>query len=206
MRDYIACIQSVDDNVGRVLDYLDENGLTDNTLVVYTSDQGFYTGEHGWFDKRFIYEQSLRTPLLMKMPKGYERKGEIKELVQNIDYAATFLDMAGVAVPDDIQGISLKPLLEASAEPDLRDAIYYHYYEFPNEHAVKRHYGIRTDRYKLIHFYNDIDDWELYDLQADPDEMNNIYEDESSTELIAEMKTQLAGLQEKYQDTDRATY
>jgi arylsulfatase A-like enzyme len=206
MRDYIACIQSVDDNVGRVLDYLDENGLTDNTLVVYTSDQGFYTGEHGWFDKRFIYEQSLRTPLLMKMPKGYERKGEIKELVQNIDYAATFLDMAGVAVPDDIQGISLMPLLEGSTEPDLRDAIYYHYYEFPNEHAVKRHYGIRTDRYKLIHFYNDIDDWELYDLQTDPDEMNNIYEDESSTELIAEMKIQLAGLQEKYQDTDRATY
>jgi arylsulfatase A-like enzyme len=105
--------------------------------------------------------------------------------------------MAGVVVPNDIQGILLKPLVEASAEPDLRDAIYYHYYEFPNEHAVKRHYGIRTDRYKLIHFYNDIDDWELYDLQTDPDEMNDIYEDESSTELITEMKTQLAGLQEK---------
>lgn len=206
MRDYIACIQSVDDNVGRVLDYLDKNGLTDNTLVVYTSDQGFYTGEHGWFDKRFIYEQSLRTPLLMKMPKGYERKGEVNDLVQNIDYAATFLDMAGVAVPDDIQGISLKPLLEGNTESNLRDAIYYHYYEFPNEHAVKRHYGIRTDRYKLIHFYNDIDDWELYDLQTDPDEMNNIYEDESNTRLIAELKTQLAGLQEKYQDTDRSTY
>ena len=206
MRDYLACIQSVDDNVGRVLDYLEENGLSDNTLVVYTSDQGFYTGEHGWFDKRFIYEQSLRTPLLMRMPKGYQRKGEVKELVQNIDYAATFLDIAGVAVPDDIQGISLKPLLESDKEIALRDAIYYHYYEFPNEHAVKRHYGIRTDRYKLIHFYNDIDDWELYDLQTDPEEMNNIYDNASNAALIDQLKVKLVALQEKYQDTDQSTY
>ena len=206
MRDYLACIQSVDDNVGRVLDYLEENGLSDNTLVVYTSDQGFYTGEHGWFDKRFIYEQSLRTPLLMRMPKGYQRKGEVKELVQNIDYAATFLDMAGVAVPEDIQGVSLKPLLEGRKDVDLRDAIYYHYYEFPNEHMVKRHYGIRTDRYKLIHFYNDIDDWELYDLQTDPDEMNNIYNEASNATLIDELKVKLIALQETYQDTDQSTY
>lgn len=205
MRDYLACIQSVDDNVGRVLDYLEENGLSENTLVVYTSDQGFYTGEHGWFDKRFMYEQSLRTPLLMKAPKGFAKKGEIHELVQNIDYAATFLDMAEVAVPGDIQGVSLKPLLE-NQEVDLREAIYYHYYEFPNEHAVKRHYGIRTDRYKLIHFYNDIDVWELYDLQADPDEMNNIYADPSNTSLVAGLKEKLKALQVTYQDTDRSTY
>ncbi|MDP4680216.1 MAG: sulfatase [Cyclobacteriaceae bacterium] len=206
MRDYIACIQSVDDNVGRVLDYLEENGLSENTLVVYTSDQGFYTGEHGWFDKRFIYEQSLRTPLLMKAPKGYNKKGEINELVQNIDYAATFLDIAGVAIPEDMQGISLKPLLQETTEVDLRESIYYHYYEFPNEHAVKRHVGIRTDRYKLIHFYNDIDDWELYDLQTDSDEMNNIYEDDSNATLISDLKVQLAVLQNKYQDTDQSTY
>jgi len=206
MRDYLACIQSVDDNIGRVLDYLDEEELSDNTLVVYTSDQGFYTGEHGWFDKRYIYEQSLKTPLLMKTPIGYKRKGEVKELVQNIDYAATILDMAGLPVAEDIQGKSLKSLLEADEETELRDAIYYHYYEFPNEHAVKRHYGIRTKQYKLIHFYNDIDEWELFDLQNDPNEMNNIYNKDSNTNLIAELKTKLAGLQEKYRDIDRSTY
>jgi len=148
----------------------------------------------------------LRTPLLMRMPKGYQRKGEVKELVQNIDYAATFLDMAGISVPDDIQGVSLKPLLESDKDVDLRDAIYYHYYEFPNEHMVKRHYGIRTDRYKLIHFYNDIDDWELYDLQTDPDEMNNIYNEASNAALIDDLKAKLTALQEKYQDTDQSTY
>ncbi len=206
MRDYLACIQSVDDNVGRVLDYLEEKGLADNTLVVYTSDQGFYTGEHGWFDKRFMYEQSLRTPLLMKAPKSYTARGEVSQMVQNIDYAATFLDIAGVSVPDDMQGLSLKPLLAKEKNTNWRDAIYYHYYEYPNEHAVKRHYGIRTDRYKLIHFYNDIDVWELYDLQNDPDEMNNIYNNPENGELIASLKEKLTALQVEYQDTDRSTY
>ncbi len=205
MRDYLACIRSVDENVGRVLDYLEENGLTENTLIVYTSDQGFYMGEHGWFDKRFMYEQSFRTPLLMRLPKGYNTTGEIYELVQNIDYAPTFLDFAGVEIPEDIQGRSLKPLLEGNTDK-WRDALYYHYYEFPNEHMVKRHYGIRTDRYKLIHFYNDIDEWELYDLQNDPNEMDNIYNNPENEELIAGLKVKLKELQEQYKDTNGSAY
>jgi arylsulfatase A-like enzyme len=205
MRDYLACIRSVDENIGRLLDYLDENGLTDNTLVVYTSDQGFYMGEHGWFDKRFMYEQSLRTPLLMRAPKGYDVKGEIAELVQNIDFAPTFLDFAGVEIPAEIQGVSLKPLLSGEVE-QWRDGIYYHYYEYPNEHSVKRHYGIRTDRYKLIHFYFDIDVWELYDLKTDPDEMNNLINSKEHSELIDSLKVELVKLQVLYDDTDRSTY
>ncbi|SHF01747.1 Sulfatase [Mariniphaga anaerophila] len=201
MRDYLACIRSVDENVGRVLNYLEKNGLLDNTLVVYTSDQGFYMGEHGWFDKRFMYEQSLRTPLLMHLPKGYEQKGEIQELVQNIDYAPTFLDMAGVEVPGEVQGKSLKELLQGNKASAWRDAVYYHYYDFPNEHMVKKHYGIRTERYKLIHFYDDIDEWELYDLETDPDEMNNLIHSEQHVATVARLKKELKKLQEQYGDT-----
>lgn len=200
MRDYLACIRSVDENVGRVLDYLEENGLTENTLVVYTSDQGFYMGEHGWFDKRFMYEQSFRTPLLMRLPKGYDRKGEVAELVQNIDYAPTFLDFAGVEIPAEIQGKSMKPILADNKGAEWRDAVYYHYYEFPNEHAVKKHYGVRTDRYKLIHFYNDIDVWELYDLEKDPEEMNNIFGNPDYAEVQKNMEIRLAELQKEYDD------
>jgi len=206
MQDYLACIRSVDENVGRVLDYLEENGLDENTLVVYTSDQGFYMGEHGWFDKRFMYEESLRTPLLMRLPRGYSAKGEVTEMVQNIDYAPTFLDFAGVEIPSEIQGKSMKPLLANEKNVEWRDGIYYHYYEFPNEHMVKRHYGIRTDKYKLIHFYNDIDEWEFYDLATDPDEMNNLIDSQEHAALIDSLKTELVKLQEKYNDTDRSTY
>lgn len=206
MRDYLACIRSVDENVGRVLDYLDKNRLAENTLVVYTSDQGFYMGEHGWFDKRFMYEESLRTPLIIRLPKGYSAKGEITELVQNIDYAPTFLDFAGVEIPAEIQGKSIKPLLAEEKNIEWRDGIYYHYYEFPNEHMVKKHYGIRTDRYKLIHFYDDIDEWELYDLEKDPTEMNNLIHSSEHAEIIAELKIKLNELQEVYGDTDRLTY
>lgn len=200
MQDYLACIRSVDENVGRVLDYLEENGLMDNTLVVYTSDQGFYLGEHGWFDKRFMFEQSLRTPLLMHLPKGFNQKGKILALVQNIDYAPTFLDMAGVEIPAEIQGRSMKPLLLGNKKPDWRESVYYHYYEFPNEHMVKKHYGIRTNRYKLIHFYDDIDDWEFYDLQTDPDEMYNLIESEQHATSIDGLKKELKKLQEQYDD------
>lgn len=200
MQDYLKCVRSVDNNIGRLLDYLDENGLTENTLLVYTSDQGFYMGEHGWFDKRFMYEQSLRTPLLMRFPNGFKRKGSLGELVQNIDYAPTALDFAGVEVPTDMQGESLKPLLERR-QTDWRKAIYYHYFEFPNEHGVKKHYGIRTDRYKLIHFYEDIDTWELYDLQKDPEEMHNLYGKPGNEILTEKLKAQLEELQKAYQVT-----
>lgn len=200
MRDYSKTVKSLDDNVGRLLDYLEEAGLIDNTLIVYTSDQGFYMGEHGWFDKRFMYEESLHTPLIMKLPKGYDRRGDITQMVQNIDYAPTFVELAGATVPDDIQGESLLPLLKGENPENWRQSIYYHFYEYPAEHMVKRHYGVRTDRYKLIHFYNDIDEWELYDLQSDPKEMNNIYGAEGTEEITRELKNELKRLQVKYDD------
>ncbi len=206
IKDYLSCIKSVDENVGRVLDYLEAEGLLENTLVVYTSDQGFYMGEHGWFDKRFMYEQSFRTPLLMHLPIGYEKKDRIAELVQNIDYAPTFLDVAGLEIPSDMQGKSLVPLFADHAPEDWRESLYYHYYEFPNEHMVKRHYGIRNQRYKLIHFYYDIDQWELYDLENDPDEMNNLYGQDDYADLVFELKKQLEDLQVFYKDTDRSKY
>ncbi|MEG1749888.1 MAG: sulfatase [Tannerellaceae bacterium] len=198
MHDYLRVIHSVDRNIGRVLDYLEKNGLLENTLIVYTSDQGFYMGEHGWFDKRFMYEESFRTPLLMRLPGG--KKGQIQQLVQNIDYAPTFLELAGVTVPEDIQGASLLPLLQGKQPADWRTALYYHFYEYPAEHAVKRHYGVRTNRYKLIHFYNDIDQWELFDLQEDPSEMNNLYGKAGYEAVTAELMAELHKLQKQYDD------
>nr|WP_302830499.1 sulfatase [uncultured Bacteroides sp.] len=203
MRDYMKVVKSLDDNVGRVLDYLKEKDLLDNTLVVYTSDQGFYMGEHGWFDKRFMYEESMHTPLIMHLPKGLDARGDIKELVQNIDYGPTFLDLAGIKVPEDMHGVSLLPLLKGEHPEDWRKAVYYHYYEYPAEHMVKRHYGVRTDRYKLIHFYNDIDVWELYDLQNDPTEMHNIYGNPDVEDVTVELKAALLALQEQYNDPVR---
>ena len=203
MRDYMKTVKSLDDNVGRVLDYLEEKGMLDNTLVVYTSDQGFYMGEHGWFDKRFMYEESMHTPLIMRLPKGYAAHGDSPQLVQNIDYAPTFLEMAGVEVPDDMHGKSLAPLLRGEQPAEWRDALYYHFYEYPAEHMVKRHYGIRTDRWKLIHFYNDIDVWELYDLASDPAEMHNLYGKPGTEEVTADLKARLQALQEQYGDPVR---
>lgn len=174
MRDYLATIRSVDDNVGRVLDYLEENGLDENTLIVYTSDQGFYLGEHGWFDKRFMYEESFRTPLLMQW-QGKIPEGAVNDdLVSNLDYAQTFLDIAGVEAPDRMQGRSLLPLMTGETPENWRDYLYYHYYEFPAVHSVNKHEGITGERYKLMHFY-ELNEWEMYDLQEDPMEMNNIY-------------------------------
>jgi len=198
MHDYLRVIHSVDRNVGRVLDYMKESGLLENTIIVYTSDQGFYMGEHGWFDKRFMYEESFRTPMLVRFPSGV--KGDIPEMVQNIDHAATFLELAGAPIPEDIQGDSYLPLLKGEHPKDWRTSLYYHFYEYPAEHAVKRHYGVRTDRYKLIHFYNDIDVWELYDLQNDPMEMHNIYNEPGNEALIDSLKAELHKLQEQYDD------
>lgn len=196
MNDYIKVIHALDKNIGKLLRYLDENNLTENTLVVYTSDQGFYMGEHGWFDKRFMYEESLRTPLLMRFPNKI-KKGIIEKMVQNIDYAPTFLDFAGVPIPNDMQGQSLKPILEGKNIP-WRDAIYYHYYEFPNEHGVQKHYGIRTNRYKLIHFYKNIDQWELYDLEKDPKEMHNLIHNVKYKPIILNLKKKLKELEKEY--------
>lgn len=206
MKDYLKVVKSLDDNVGRVLDYLEEHDMLDNTLVVYTSDQGFYMGEHGWFDKRFMYEESFHTPLIMRLPKGFARRGDITEMVQNIDYGPTFLDIAGVETPSDMQGVSFLPLLKGEHPDNWRDALYYHFYEYPAEHSVRRHYGVRDDRYKLIHFYNDIDEWELYDLQEDPTEMNNIYGKPGTEDVTASMMAKLKDLQEQYDDPIRFTY
>lgn len=206
MRDYAKTVASLDRNVGRVLDYLENNGLLDSTLVVYTSDQGFYMGEHGWFDKRFMYEESLNTPLVMRLPKGLEARGDISEMVQNIDHGPTFLDIAGVPTPSDMHGVSYLPLLKGEHPEDWRSWIYYHFYEYPAEHAVKRHYGVRNDRYKLIHFYNDIDTWELYDLQNDPTEMHNIYGQPGTEAITREMRAILRQAQEQYDDPIRHKY
>lgn len=199
MEDYLGVIKSVDRNVGRVLHYLDENNLTENTLVIYTSDQGFYLGEHGWFDKRFMYEESFRTPLLIRFPGAIEAGSVNTDLVQNIDFAPTVLDVAGIDIPKDIQGLSLKPLFSNSNE-NWRDALYYHYYEYPGIHMVKRHFGVRTNRYKLIHFYYDLDAWEMYDLQQDPQELNNIYDDPNYSEIQNELHQRLLELRIKYRD------
>lgn len=202
IKDYLRCIASVDDNIGRVLDYLEENNLAENTLVVYTSDQGFYLGEHGWFDKRFMYEESLRMPLVMRYPKKIKAGSVNRDIVQNLDFAPTFLDCAGVQVPADIQGKSFREMLNGKTPSDWRQSAYYHYYEYPAWHMVKRHYGIRTKRYKLMHFYYDIDAWELYDLEKDPNEINNVYENPDYADVIKELKIELEKLREHYKDTE----
>jgi arylsulfatase A-like enzyme len=202
MQDYLGCISSVDDNVGRVLDYLDENGLAENTIVVYTSDQGFYLGEHGWFDKRFIYNESFKTPLLVRWPNEITAGTTNDEMVQNLDFAQTFLEAAGIEAPADMQGESLIPLLKGNNENWTRDAVYYHYYEYPSVHMVKRHYGIVTKDYKLAHFYYDVDEWELYDRKKDLHEMNNVYDDPEYAEVVDDLKKRLADLRVKYKDSE----
>ena len=203
MRDYAKVLKSLDDNVGRTLDYLRDAGLLDSTLVVYTSDQGFYMGEHGWFDKRFMYEESFATPLVMRLPNGLSARGDIKEMVQNIDYAPTFLDIAGAKIPDDIQGESLLPLLKGKHPADWRKSLYYHYYEYPAEHSVKRHYGVSTaDGWKLIHFYQDINTWELYNLNEDPKELHNLYGQPGTEKVTKRLMKELVKLQKQYDDQD----
>ncbi len=201
MQDYLGCISSVDDNVGRVLDYLDESGLAENTIVIYTSDQGFYLGEHGWFDKRFIYDESFKTPLLIRWPNQITAGTTNDEMVQNLDFAQTFLEAAQIKAPADMQGESLIPLLKGNNEKWDRDAVYYHYYEYPGEHAVKRHYGIVNKEYKLVHFYYDVDEWELYDRLNDPQEMNNAYNDPKYANIVKELKKELKALRVKYKDS-----
>ncbi|MDG1570962.1 sulfatase [Robiginitalea sp. M366] len=202
MRDYLACIAGVDKGVGKVLDYLKEAGLDENTIVIYTSDQGFYLGEHGWFDKRWMYKESLRTPLIVKWP-GKIKPGTVNnDLVSNLDFAETFLDLAQTEIPRDMQGKSLVPVLEGHTPEDWRQAHYYHYYEHPSEHDVRRHYGITTARYKLIHFYYDLDRWELYDLEKDPSELHNIYGEQAYAAIQEELHTELEALRVKYEDND----
>jgi len=203
MHDYLACVKAVDENVGRMLEYLEQEGLAENTIVVLSSDQGFYLGEHGWFDKRWIFEESLRTPLLVRWP-GHTKPGSVSsELVSLVDFAETFLDVAGLSVPAEMQGRSLVPILEGKTPADWRKSFYYHYYEYPAPHHVRPHYGIVTDRYKLIHYYApDIDEWELLDRQKDPLEVKSFYNDPSYAATITSLKADLQRLRTELHDTE----
>ena len=202
MQDYLATISSVDDNVGRVLNYLEETGLDENTIVVYTSDQGFYLGEHGWFDKRFIYDESFKTPLMIKWPNVIKPGTSSEEMVQNLDFAQTFLEAAMIKAPDDMQGESLIPLLKGDPEKWNRDAVYYHYYEYPSVHMAKRHYGIVNKEFKLVRFYYDVDEWELYDRLKDPYEMNNVYDDPGYKQVVEKLTKELKEIRIKYKDSE----
>lgn len=202
MEDYLRCVLSVDDNVGRVLKYLDDNGLSENTIVIYTSDQGFYLGEHGLYDKRFMYNESFRTPMVIRYPAKIASKQQVDKFTLNLDIAPTLLDYAGVSIPTDMQGASMRPLLEKGKSPNWRTEIYYHYYEL--SFGLTRHYGIYTGRYKLMHFYNPIDAWELYDLKKDKLEMNNLYNDPKYSKTVKDLKERLRKLQAYYKDDDVA--
>jgi arylsulfatase A-like enzyme len=201
MQDYLGSISSVDDNVGRVLDYLDESGLDENTIVFYTSDQGFYLGEHGWFDKRFIYDESFKTPLLIRWPNQITPGTTQEEMVQNLDFAQTFLEAAQIEAPDDMQGESLIPLMTGNDSEWDREAVYYHYYEYPASHMVKRHFGIVTKEFKLAHFYYDVDEWEMYDRKNDPQEMKNVYDDPAYAEIRAKLHDELDAIRVYYKDS-----
>lgn len=200
LQDYLATVRSVDRNIGRVLDYLDAEGLHENTIVIYTSDQGFYLGEHGWYDKRFMYEESMRTPLVMRYPAAIAAGTQVEQLVQNLDLAPTLLDFAGAQIPVAMQGLSLKQLLTGDRQATWRQALYYHYYQYPGWHLVNPHYGIRTATHKLIHFYT-MEHWELYDLGRDPQELHNQYHNPAYAQLRLQLREQLGQLREQYGDT-----
>ncbi len=199
-KNYLRCVKGVDESVGRLMETLEDLDIDENTVVIYSSDQGFYIGDHGWYDKRWMYEESLKMPFIVKWPGTVEPGSRNStHMVQNLDYAETFLDMAGAPIPSDMQGKSLVPLLKGEKPADWRESIYYHYYEYPSVHMVPRHYGIRTATHKLMRFYQ-FDEWEFYDLENDPDELANEYHNPDHAGKIAELKRELEQLREYYQD------
>lgn len=198
LKDYLRCIKSVDDSVGELREFLEENGLTENTVFIYSSDQGFYLGEHGWFDKRFMFDESYRTPLLVSWPEVIAPGSVNGDLVSNLDFAQTFLDIAGAEIPGDMQGASLVPILKGETPGDWRKTHYYHYYEYPGWHMVHRHEGVYDGRYKLMNFY-DLGEWELYDLETDPNEMQNQYSNRDYAEVVRRLHVELESLREKYE-------
>jgi arylsulfatase A-like enzyme len=202
MRDYLACVEAIDDNVGRLLDYLDKNGLAENTIVIYTSDQGFFLGDHDWFDKRFMYEESLRMPFLVRWPGQVKAGSASANMVLNVDFAPTLMDAAGLKVPADMQGRSFVPLLKGEGPKGWRTSMYYRYYHYPQDHKVQPHYGVRTDQYKLIYF-NKIDQWELYDLKKDPHEVKNVYADPAYADRMKELKAEMYRLKKELKDEDQ---
>ena len=213
IKDYLRVVASIDDNVGRVLDYLDEESLTEDTLVIYTSDQGFFLGDHGWYDKRFMYEESLRMPFIVRYPREVAAGSVSDELSLNLDFAPLFLDLAGIDIPESFQGHSLRPILRGEGPPDWRQGLYYRYWMHKAHHNVYAHYGIRTHRYKLIYYYSDAlgqpgavaetyePEWELFDLEKDPQELNNVYDDPAYASVRVELTDELHRLQEEAGDT-----
>ena len=199
-KNYLRCVRGVDDSVGKIQDTLKNLKLDDNTVVIYSSDQGFYIGDHGWYDKRWMYEESLMMPLIVKWPGVTKPDSRSVLMVQNLDYAQTFLEMAGAEIPSNMQGRSLVPILKNGKADDWRKSIYYHYYEYPSVHMIPRHYGIRTERYKLIHFYQFGNEWEMYDLKEDPDELTNIYGKADKKSLQKDLKEQLVAIRKFYDD------
>lgn len=202
IKDYLRCVASVDDNVGRLLDYLDKQGLTDNTIVVYTSDQGFFLGDHGWYDKRFMYEECLRTPFIVRWSAKIKAGSTSDKMLLNADFAPTLLGAAGLSVPDDMQGKNALPILEGQPVADWRTSMYYRYYDDKGAHNVQRHYGVRTEKHKLIYFHT-LDAWELYDLDKDPRELNNVYADPAYAPLVTQLKAELQRLRETLDDRDQ---
>jgi len=212
IKDYLRVVASIDDNVGRVLDWFDAEGLTDNTVVIYTSDQGFFLGDHGWYDKRFMYEESLRMPFILRYPREVKPGTINDDIVSNVDFAPLFLDLAGVPIPGYFQGRSFRPLLRGATPVDWPQALYYRYWMHKTEHNVYAHYGIRTKRYKLIYYYADglnqpgasvetcEPEWELFDLQEDPRELNNVYENSRYANISGELKDELHRMQKKVGD------
>ena len=199
-KNYLRCVRGVDDSVGKIQDTLKDLNLDDNTVVIYSSDQGFYIGDHGWYDKRWMYEESLMMPLIVKWPGVTKPDSRSDQMVQNLDYAQTFLEMAGAEIPANMQGRSLVPILKNGKADDWRKSIYYHYYEYPSVHMVPRHYGIRTERYKLMHFYQFGNEWEMYDLKEDPDELTNIYGRADKKSLQIDLEQQLKAIRKFYDD------
>lgn len=200
VKDYLRVIREVDDQVGKMISYLKRENLLDNTIIMYAGDQGFFLGENGWFDKRWIYEESMRMPLIVHWPKGIEAGSVNKDLVQNLDLAPTILELADVEIPERMQGLSIVPLLKGESPENWRDALYYHYYEGPPRvHRVAQHYGVRTDRYTLVHYPNH-EEWELFDLETDPEQIQSVYGDPEYADIQQALKNRIDELQEQYED------
>jgi arylsulfatase A-like enzyme len=202
IKDYLRCVASVDDNVGRLLDYLDATGLRESTVVVYTSDQGFFLGDHNWYDKRFMYEESIRMPFLVRYPRRVAAGSSSERMVLNVDFAPTLLDLAGLPVPSEMQGRSFAPILEGKPPPDWRESFYYRYYHYPQHHRVQPHYGVRTETHKLIYF-NKLGEWELYDLVKDPEELKNVAADPAYAEAVTRLRAELERLRKELRDEDQ---
>ena len=201
LKDYMRCVKAIDDGVGRVMDALASAGLDQNTILIYSSDQGFFMGEHGWYDKRWIYEESLHMPFIIRWPGVVKPASRFSSFIQNIDYASTFMEMTGCEIPEGLHGCSIVPILRGETPTDWRNSVYYRYYDKNGAHNVANHYGVRSEQYTLA-YYEETDEWELFDNEQDPHQLRNVYADPAYAEALANLKTELHRLREQYQDSD----